>query len=48
MKASDLEGKTSRLGGLLALLVLFTIILALTLVQLKSAPRWVHYEAEKK
>jgi multiple sugar transport system permease protein len=28
--------------------VLFTIILALTLVQLKSAPRWVHYEAEKK
>ncbi len=28
--------------------VLFVIILALTLVQLKLAPRWVHYEAEKK
>jgi multiple sugar transport system permease protein len=28
--------------------VLFVIILVLTLVQLKIAPRWVHYEAEKK
>jgi len=28
--------------------VLFVIILALTLAQLKLAPRWVHYEAEKK
>lgn len=28
--------------------VLFIIILLLTLVQLKIAPRWVHYEAEKK
>ncbi len=28
--------------------VLFVIILLLTLVQLKIAPRWVHYEAEKK
>lgn len=28
--------------------VLFVIILALTLVQLKLAPRWVHYEADKK
>jgi len=27
--------------------LLFIIILALTLVQLKLAPRWVHYEAEK-
>jgi multiple sugar transport system permease protein len=27
--------------------ILFTIILALTVVQLKLAPRWVHYEAEK-
>lgn len=27
--------------------VLFVIILALTLIQLKLAPRWVHYEAEK-
>ena len=28
--------------------VLFVIILALTVAQLKMAPRWVHYEAEKK
>lgn len=28
--------------------VLFIIILALTLAQIKLAPRWVHYEAEKK
>jgi len=28
--------------------VLFVIILVLTLAQLKLAPRWVHYEAEKK
>jgi len=28
--------------------VLFVIILALTLAQWKIAPRWVHYEAEKK
>jgi len=28
--------------------VLFVIILGLTLLQLKLAPRWVHYEAEKK
>ena len=28
--------------------VLFVIILALTLIQLKMAPKWVHYEAEKK
>jgi multiple sugar transport system permease protein len=28
--------------------VLFVIILALTLAQLKLAPRWVHYEAERK
>ncbi|NUQ71148.1 MAG: extracellular solute-binding protein [Chthonomonadales bacterium] len=28
--------------------VLFVIILVLTLVQLKLAPRWVHYEAERK
>jgi ABC-type sugar transport system permease subunit/ABC-type glycerol-3-phosphate transport system substrate-binding protein len=28
--------------------VLFVIILVLTLTQLKLAPRWVHYEAEKK
>jgi multiple sugar transport system permease protein len=28
--------------------VLFIVILALTLAQLKLAPRWVHYEAEKK
>jgi ABC-type sugar transport system permease subunit len=28
--------------------VLFVIILALTLIQLKLAPRWVHYEADKK
>jgi multiple sugar transport system permease protein len=28
--------------------VLFLVILALTLAQLKLAPRWVHYEAEKK
>jgi len=27
--------------------LLFVIILALTLIQLKLAPRWVHYEAEK-
>ena len=27
--------------------LLFVIILALTLVQIKLAPRWVHYEAEK-
>ncbi len=27
--------------------LLFIIILALTVVQLKLAPRWVHYEAEK-
>ncbi|HXG24278.1 MAG TPA: sugar ABC transporter permease, partial [Chthonomonadales bacterium] len=27
--------------------VLFLIILVLTLAQLKLAPRWVHYEAEK-
>ncbi|MHB1001525.1 MAG: extracellular solute-binding protein [Armatimonadota bacterium] len=27
--------------------ILFAIILALTLIQLKLAPRWVHYEAEK-
>jgi len=27
--------------------ILFTIILAFTLFQLKMAPRWVHYEAEK-
>ncbi len=27
--------------------VLFLIILALTVIQLKLAPRWVHYEAEK-
>jgi multiple sugar transport system permease protein len=27
--------------------VLFAIIMAFTLVQLKMAPRWVHYEAEK-
>ena len=28
--------------------ILFIIILAFTLFQLKMAPRWVHYEAEKK
>jgi ABC-type sugar transport systems, permease components len=28
--------------------VLFIVILALTAIQLKLAPRWVHYEAEKK
>lgn len=28
--------------------ILFVIILALTLVQLKLAPRWVHYEGEEK
>ncbi len=28
--------------------VLFVIVLALTLFQLKMAPKWVHYEAEKK
>jgi ABC-type sugar transport system permease subunit/ABC-type glycerol-3-phosphate transport system substrate-binding protein len=28
--------------------ILFIIILALTVVQLKLAPRWVHYEAEQK
>jgi multiple sugar transport system permease protein len=28
--------------------VLFLIILGLTLVQLKLAPRWVHYEADRK
>ena len=28
--------------------ILFVIVLALTLAQLKMAPRWVHYEAEKK
>jgi len=28
--------------------VLFFIILTLTLVQLKMAPRWVHYESEEK
>lgn len=28
--------------------VLFVIVLGLTLVQLRMAPRWVHYEAEKK
>jgi len=28
--------------------ILFAIILALTLIQLKLAPRWVYYEAEKK
>lgn len=28
--------------------VLFIIILGLTVIQLKMAPRWVHYEAEKK
>ena len=28
--------------------VLFVIVLLLTLAQLKMAPRWVHYEAEKK
>jgi multiple sugar transport system permease protein len=28
--------------------ILFVIILALTLIQLKLAPRWVHYEAEQK
>lgn len=27
--------------------ILFAIILALSLIQLKMAPRWVHYEAEK-
>jgi len=27
--------------------LLFIVILALTLIQLKLAPRWVHYEAEK-
>ncbi len=27
--------------------VLFAIVLALTLIQVKLAPRWVHYEAEK-
>ncbi|MHB1457950.1 MAG: carbohydrate ABC transporter permease, partial [Armatimonadota bacterium] len=27
--------------------ILFAIILGLTLIQLKMAPRWVHYEAEK-
>ncbi|MCS6831676.1 MAG: sugar ABC transporter permease, partial [bacterium] len=27
--------------------IIFLIILALTLIQLKLAPRWVHYEAEK-
>ncbi|NKB66578.1 MAG: extracellular solute-binding protein [Candidatus Latescibacteria bacterium] len=26
--------------------ILFVVILALTLIQLKTAPRWVHYEAE--
>lgn len=28
--------------------VLFLIVLGLTLLQLRLAPRWVHYEAEKK
>lgn len=28
--------------------ILFLIILALTLIQLKLAPRWVHYEADRK
>ncbi|MEI6914808.1 MAG: sugar ABC transporter permease [Armatimonadota bacterium] len=28
--------------------VMFAIVLCLTLIQLKMAPRWVHYEAEKK
>ena len=28
--------------------ILFVIILVLTLIQLKLAPRWVHYEAERK
>src|SRR5581483_912996 len=28
--------------------ILFLIILALTLIQIKLAPRWVHYEAEQK
>jgi multiple sugar transport system permease protein len=27
--------------------VLFFIILALTVIQLKTAPRWVHYESEE-
>jgi len=27
--------------------MIFTIILILTFVQFKLAPRWVHYEAEK-
>jgi multiple sugar transport system permease protein len=27
--------------------IIFLIILALTLIQLKLAPRWVHYEVEK-
>ena len=27
--------------------ILFVIILVLTLIQLKLAPRWVHYESEK-
>ena len=28
--------------------ILFVVILVLTLIQLKLAPRWVHYEAEKR
>jgi ABC-type sugar transport system permease subunit len=28
--------------------IIFAIILCLALVQLKLAPRWVHYESEKK
>ena len=28
--------------------ILFVIIMVLTVIQLKLAPRWVHYEAEQK